>query len=201
MKHICLLITTSIFLTNLSVSYAQSIQEQVRESYDNVPIGTIMAYAGSVEVFNQHLNGDFLICNGDTVNRQDYPKLFYVIGTNWGGTGTLTFIIPDLRGKFLRGMDMGSGYDPDVNQRTNINGSATLGDQVGSYQPDATRVPNSTFSVAVHQSGQGNFPGSNRHSGYYDTAPYGHNKSITVSGGDRETRPKNASVIFIIRAK
>ena len=49
-------------------------------------------------------NGNFLYCNGTTVNRTTYNKLFNAIGTTYGsGDGSTTFNIPDFRGMFLRG--------------------------------------------------------------------------------------------------
>lgn len=54
----------------------------------------------------------WLICNGATLNRTSYTDLFTAIGTTYGaGDGTTTFVIPDLRGEFLRGFDGGRGVD------------------------------------------------------------------------------------------
>lgn len=48
----------------------------------------------------------FLMCDGATLNRADYPALFAVIGTQFGDTGSvLTFRLPDLRKRFVVGYD------------------------------------------------------------------------------------------------
>src|SRR5262249_4707695 len=77
-----------------------------------LPPGTIIAYGGDVSGTTPPPTG-WLACNGNPVNRADYPDLFAAIGTAWGaGNGTDTFNLPDLRGRFMRGNDSGSGRDP-----------------------------------------------------------------------------------------
>lgn len=49
-------------------------------------------------------NGNFLYCDGSTINRTTYNNLFSAIGITYGsGDGSTTFKIPDFRGMFLRG--------------------------------------------------------------------------------------------------
>jgi microcystin-dependent protein len=50
-----------------------------------------------------------LLCQGQEVSRTTYADLFAAIGTTWGtGNGTTTFNVPDLRGRFLVGVDGGT---------------------------------------------------------------------------------------------
>jgi microcystin-dependent protein len=54
----------------------------------------------------------WLICNGAAVSRTTYAALFAEIGTTHGaGNGTTTFNLPDLRGEFIRGLDLSRGVD------------------------------------------------------------------------------------------
>jgi microcystin-dependent protein len=53
----------------------------------------------------------YLTCDGRSVSRTDYPALFEVIGTTFGGVNETTFRLPDLRGEFIRGIDGGRGVD------------------------------------------------------------------------------------------
>lgn len=47
---------------------------------------------------------DWLPCDGALYSRFDYPELFAAIGTTWGrGRNDTTFMVPDLRGLFIRG--------------------------------------------------------------------------------------------------
>jgi len=41
-----------------------------------------------------------LLCNGALYNPADYPNLFTVLGTTWGGDGATTFGVPNLEGVF-----------------------------------------------------------------------------------------------------
>jgi microcystin-dependent protein len=61
-----------------------------------VPVGSIIAYAGGLEGNKLPLN--YLICNGSTLLRTDYPELFSVIGTTFGTTTADNFLIPSLAG-------------------------------------------------------------------------------------------------------
>lgn len=79
-----------------------------------------------------------LPCNGAAVSRTTYAKLFAVIGTTHGeGDGSTTFNVPDGRGRFRRGIDEGTGRDPDVSGRTAANPGGATGDNVGSIQGHA----------------------------------------------------------------
>jgi|GEM_PF-2600241 len=60
-------------------------------------------------------------------------KLGAALGDTYGGDGTTTFAVPDLRGYFLRGHDDGAGNDPDAVSRTD-RGDGTTGDEVGTKQ-------------------------------------------------------------------
>jgi microcystin-dependent protein len=54
----------------------------------------------------------WLKANGATVSRTTYAALFTAIGTTFGaGDGSTTFLLPDLRGEFIRGWDDGRGVD------------------------------------------------------------------------------------------
>ena len=65
---------------------------------------TIAVEAGTVVASPAGSMRGYLLCNGATVNRTTYSRLFSVIGTKYGaGDGSTTFKIPDFRGDFIRG--------------------------------------------------------------------------------------------------
>lgn len=72
-----------------------------------IPAGTIIQSA------SQSTPGGYLKCNGASISRVSYQKLFGVIGTTFGSDDNNTFRLPDLRGRFVRGFSDGSSIDGD----------------------------------------------------------------------------------------
>jgi hypothetical protein len=53
----------------------------------------------------------YLLCDGSTISRTDFSRLFSAIGATYGsGDGNTTFNIPDLRGVTARGTGTSVGY-------------------------------------------------------------------------------------------
>jgi microcystin-dependent protein len=96
------------------------------------PSGSVMAYAGGAAPEG------WLVCDGSPVSRTQYASLFAAIGTAHGsGDGVSTFLVPDYRGRFLRGVDDGQHRDPDALTRTAAATGGNAGDAVGSLEPGA----------------------------------------------------------------
>lgn len=49
----------------------------------------------------------WMLLQGQTLLIADYPDLYAVIGTQYGGDGTTNFLLPDLRGRVIVGQDTG----------------------------------------------------------------------------------------------
>ncbi len=65
-----------------------------------IPVGAVLPYAGATAP------SGYLLCDGQAVSRTTYATLFALIGTTYGvGDGSLTFNVPDLRGRFALGKD------------------------------------------------------------------------------------------------
>ena len=62
---------------------------------NKVLIGSITAYAG------QTVPEGYMLCDGSTLNKADYPELFDIIGTTYGGDGVTTFKLPNLLGRVI----------------------------------------------------------------------------------------------------
>lgn len=68
-----------------------------------IPVGTVFPYLGI------NAPQGYLFCNGATVSRTTYANLFNVIGTKFGsGDGSTTFVLPDLRNRFIEGSNSSS---------------------------------------------------------------------------------------------
>lgn len=75
---------------------------------DDPFIGEIRIYPTS----NGKAQSGWLICDGSLLKINEYSQLFSVIGTIYGGDGTETFAIPDLRGRVPVGQGQGVGLLP-----------------------------------------------------------------------------------------
>ena len=87
-----------------------------------VPAGTISVFAGTTAP-----NG-WVLCFGQTVSGDSYPGLRSVIGSTFGGDGTTTIGIPDLRGYVVAGQDDMGGAS--ANRLTGLSGGVN-GDTFG----------------------------------------------------------------------
>jgi microcystin-dependent protein len=155
-----------------------------------VPPGTIVAYGGVTAP------SGWLLCDGSTINRVTYAKLFIAIGVAWGnGDGVTTFHLPDARGRFLRGVNSGSGNDPDVGTRAASNTGGNTADNVGSKQTDAFASHNHSMpAISVVTPGAGSSFQSGVNSGNPIILPV-----TNSTGTSTETRPKNVNVNYIIK--
>lgn len=153
-----------------------------------MPVGTIIAYGG------RNVPKGWLLCDGSSVSRTQYPELYIAIDTSWGrgSQAKTTFNLPDLRGLFLRGVDGLAGRDPNVTSRTALNTGANTGNNVGSYQADEFKSHNHYLYNRTASSG--NYVG-------YAAGGLGTDFGGYYSGstGGSETRPKNAFVYYIIK--
>jgi len=188
----------------------------------SIPPGTIVAFSGTTAP------DGWALCDGSTVSRATYAALFAATGIHFGsGDGITTFNLPDLRGRFLRGTDSGTGRDPDATTRTASSTGGSTGDAVGSLQVAATALPRTPFvteNAGSHTHASGAFDRLLQHTGQNTTGTVdstdlsGSEPDITSSqpllaagahihrlggafgsGGDKETRPANISVNYLIK--
>ncbi len=156
------------------------------------PPGTILPYGGTVAP------AGYLLCDGaEKLRTGTYGALFAAIGTSWGSSSGTAFNVPDLRGRFLRGVDGTAGNDPDKAIRIAVFTGGNTGNNVGSVQLDD--VKNHNHSVAFLSATTGFGPGLNLSTP--DTQQQRQDNAIFPSGGSpgAETRPKNAYVNYIIK--
>jgi len=139
----------------------------------------------------------WLICNGQSISRTTYASLFGVLSTLYGSVDANSFSLPDYRGVFLRGLDSGAGIDPAR--------------ALGTFQDDSLEyhkhiVPwGEAGPGPFGQSDNANHTGSNASD--TDNNWWWSNDGSPSDGSPNtagvlgnETRPKNYSVQYLIRA-
>jgi microcystin-dependent protein len=185
-----------------------------------LPVGTILAYAGPLadtdgnaadiaQIRANLASQGWLFCDGSSLSCADYAQLYGVIGSAYGGGGT-NFNLPDLRGRFIRGVDGGAGRDPAFSAspaacdaRTASGSNGNTGDMVGSVQSDAFQGHEHDYTAMMEapdpvQSGPGITP-------YIpDPVPAATTSMETETGMgtpnvSTETRPANIYLNYIIR--
>lgn len=62
-------------------------------------LGEIKLWAGSA----QYIPKDWLPCDGRLLQTNQYQALYSLLGNRFGGNGTTTFALPDLRGRMIVG--------------------------------------------------------------------------------------------------
>jgi microcystin-dependent protein len=163
------------------------------------------------------------ICNNSTLAISSFAKLYENLDGAWGESGA-NMNLPDLRGRFPRGVDGGAGNDPDIAGRTGPNTGQNIGDAVGSVQGDNsknhTHGLNSGFGMHSH-TGTGDYAMRQKSTtawtpnlqqgadsgGLAGTQTVGMelggttDSTVSQSADSSESRPKNANVYFVIRVE
>jgi microcystin-dependent protein len=88
-------------------------------------------------------------CNGQLVPISQNPALFSLIGTTFGGNGTSTFGLPDLRGRAALGTGQGQGLGSYVlGQAGGVESAALTSAQIGSHAHGLAAAATATTSTA-----------------------------------------------------
>jgi microcystin-dependent protein len=115
-----------------------------------IPIGGIIDYGGSTAP-----NSNFVLPQGQAINRTTYATLFSLFGTTYGtGDGSTTFNVPDLVGRVVAMLDAGSSR---LSSTYLGSSPATLGNAGGSQNrtisllqvPGGITSANATQSISV----------------------------------------------------
>ena len=173
------------------------------------PVGTVIAVMGNSAPAN------YLACNGQIVNIADYPVLadyfFNQFGSKnkFGGDGTTTFGIPDLRGEFLRGTgtnshaNQGSGANVGVHQDATEFTSLQIGSSTNpiiSYADsnDWANVIRSNSDSSIYKNGSVTPIPNKTIKGTYQSSTDTSDRNILVGS---YSRPTNTSVLYCIATK
>lgn len=177
-------------------SYTKAEVEALIAKASALPVGSIVAFPVDAPP------PGFLELDNSVKSSATYPDLSAYLGGkfNKGDEGVGNFRLPEARGEFLRGWDHGRGVD--------------LGRQVGSFQADDYKSHSHRYfdSVAANidpfgGTGAGVVNGvvtPPATGGYLATSGPDSNNltspTTTVNAGGNETRPRNISVMWCIKA-
>lgn len=152
--------------------------------YNSVPIGMILPYWGNVAP------AGYLPCAGQTVTSGTFPELVTFLG------GGASQVVPDLRGEFLRGWDDGRGVDSGRVIKT------SQSDETKShyhYSP-ITEEGGAALAVAVGKVSDLGWVGIDLGGMSPAASEAAENVFKTSTVGGVETRPRNVSVLYCIKA-
>jgi hypothetical protein len=185
--------------------------EQSFNLRDVAGIGTVIAYWGDEEPSGSE-GETWALCDGSEVSRTECHELFSLVGVVFGsGDRQKTFNLPDLRGRFLRGLDwaqdpkkpvtgefVSSKRDPELKERTSMASGEVVGPEIGSLQESSTEAHQHYLSGKVacdpweySDDSCTCFLPNNGFGAWGET----------LAAGGSETRPVNIYVNYIIRIK
>lgn len=166
------------------------------------PIGSILPYSGPFTQATESalISAGYIPCDGRAISQSDpqYQALYGQIA-NFYGADDKTFCVPDYRGRFLRGTDIGAGRDSDANTRTPPNPSLKFpgnsGDTVGSLEAGGVQSHTHNYASAGGDYHHINLGGLETPGVFAENDTTAGTSSST---GGAETRPKNTYINFVI---
>lgn len=119
-------------------------------------------YLGEIRIFAARvisIDAGWHLCDGSLLKMEEYPELFALIGTTYGGDGQTTFALPDLRGRVPLHLGGSYGIGMRAGQETVILTQAQL--------PAHTHTVNTSKSEPL-ESPENNFWGVSNSNPYAD---------------------------------
>lgn len=159
-------------------------------------------YVGEIRMFGGNYAPEgWLLCDGREVPIADYQVLFTLIGTTYGGDGTSTFAVPDLRGRVPINDGQAPGLSPyTLGQR----GGAEAVTLTTAEYPSHSHVAQASNAAGAQPSSEGALPAADGTIALYNAgAPTAAVSSAAVGmsqGGSlpHENRQPFLAVNFII---
>lgn len=177
------LTTENIYLKTTSgdsITFNGDILQQLLDEL--VPVGSIQTTVSAT------ITGNWLVCNGASVSKTTYSKLYAVIGATYGETST-HFNLPNFQGCFLRGVLSTNATPPIAGYTT---------EPIGTYVQDSLRSHSHTITTRS-TTDVVNVDSTNS-SGNNVTASADINVVVTTdSSGGSETAPVHTCVNYLIR--
>lgn len=170
---------------------------------EDTPVGHIIAHMGTTAP--KH----YLICDGTEYNIADYPNLAEHFKTDFGsfnyfgGDGTTTFAVPDLRAEFLRGAgtatrNTGSGSEVGKHQDPTKHTHLGYNSYYQTFYHDANGTKASSEASTIHDEQE------NLDKAFTSTDTVGRSVATTATYKGEgiatyTSRPTNTSVLYCIK--
>lgn len=175
----------SVYSTSAVDVMVSALADAVEQA---VPAGTVITTARASAPTG------YLKCDGSAVSRATYADLFAAIGTTYGaGDGSTTFLVPDLRGEFVRGLDDGRGVDTGRGLGTAQGGAI---ESHTHFTASPTQADNVTLTSGNSIARTDNAGGD---TDYILSGASGPSIGLSSSTGDTETRPRNVALLYCIK--
>lgn len=159
-------------------------------------VGEVIMWSGTLG----NIPAGFLHCDGRLLDTSQYSDLYVAIGNNFGNSPPNgQFYLPDLRGRFIRGVDDGANRDPDADTRVDMQNGELFSKGVGSVQSDAYTNHTHGYMEPAYPSKQA-ILNANSDDGW-GPVPASTDAPVDAGGGSSassETRPLNAYLYFLI---
>ena len=155
-----------------------------------VPIGTVVFYLGTT------IPDGYLLCNGASLLRTEYPELFEVLGAKCGSVDSAHFNLPNLHHRFIEGTttlsEVGRYVEAGLPNSSGV--LKVIDGQYGIFSPESTGVfkvmpGTNKINVTVAQ----NYQGDNH--AFFDLS--GGN---AIYGGSSTVQPAGLYGLLLIRA-
>lgn len=182
------LVDKSAARTNLDV-YSKAETDAI------IPAGAVLPFAMATAPTG------WIPCDGRSLSRAAYPRLFSAIGTLYGSADSNSFNVPDYRGEFLRGFDAIGGTVRGVDSGRvfpQAQGSSLESHRHKMFSNAGSNRPALTAdNYPKHSGTDGSVDSEYTINGVDSIEPTLGNSG---SYGGSETRPRNMPVYFYIRA-
>lgn len=185
----------AIYQGNKKISNNYSIDASVY----SLPIGSIIPFGGVI------LPTGFLLCDGQAVSKTKYVELYKIVGNLYGESGSEdTFLLPDLRDKFVQGANGNLGTTKEAGL-PNITGEVgyikSIGDgsywqginiNTGVFKSSQQTVRTSPTATTAAE--------STSHSQPPSTVVFKASDSNSIYGNSDTVQPPSVCLTFIIKA-
>jgi hypothetical protein len=192
----------------ISRIYGIKFNKAASTAGDSAPVGNIISFMGT-----KAPNG-YLVCDGTELEISKYAKLAahfeeqFGTKNHFGGNGTTTFAVPDLRNEFLRGYH--NGKDEQLSGNVGIHQDATNFNMVGSSINEAkiyasylnSRVGEEDYmppygADTLDKWKEGTYSSAGRYASVSGSNTFASNDDIHFS--HYTSRPTNVAVLYCIK--